>query len=170
QEAETKLTQVKKTYWGRFANPWPTWEDTRIKAGLVMPFASGEPNSSPDPNDPTLNSTLPIHVPKFFNHEFEESGVRLTWLGHSSVLFQIDGARVLCDPIFSDRCSASSLIGPRRYRPPPCKVITMKYLNIFQFTAFIYLFGHLLNTNLKLNFDKLYLVEQIYSKLNFSDL
>ncbi|KAM3182487.1 hypothetical protein ACTXT7_012274 [Hymenolepis weldensis] len=121
QMADTKQTQVKKTFWGRFANPWSTWKDTRIKAGLVMPFTWGEPNNSPDPKDPLLNATLPIHTPKFFNPEFEESGVRLTWLGHSSVLFQIDGVHVLCDPIFSDRCSASSLIGPHRYRPPPCK-------------------------------------------------
>ncbi|VUZ48157.1 unnamed protein product [Hymenolepis diminuta] len=129
QMADTKLTQVKKTYWGRFANPWSTWEDTRIKAGLIMPFTLGETNNSPDPKDPLLNTTLPIHTPKFFNSEFEKLGVRLTWLGHSSVLFQIDGVRVLCDPIFSDRCSASSLIGPHRYRPPPCRIDDLPHID-----------------------------------------
>lgn len=135
--ADTKLTQVKKTFWGRFANPWSTWEDTRIKAGLIIPFTWGETNNSPDPKDPLLNTTLPIHTPKFFNSEFEELGVRLTWLGHSSVLFQIDGVRVLCDPIFSDRCSASSLIGPHRYRPPPCKVSSKRFYYLIIY--FIYL-------------------------------
>ncbi|KAM7535519.1 hypothetical protein Aperf_G00000089448 [Anoplocephala perfoliata] len=122
QPVTSKRTQVKLTSWGRFANPWPTWEDTRIYAGLIMGFTKGEPNCSPNPEDPLLNVSLPIIRPKFWNSWMEEFGVRMTWLGHSSVLFLIDGVRVLCDPIFSDRCSASPYIGPLRYRPPPCKI------------------------------------------------
>jgi hypothetical protein len=33
------------------------------------------------------------------------SGLRTTWMGHSTVLVEIDGARILLDPIWSDRCS-----------------------------------------------------------------
>jgi L-ascorbate metabolism protein UlaG (beta-lactamase superfamily) len=47
------------------------------------------------------------------------SGLRTTWIGHSSVLIEIDGARVLIDPVWSDRCSPVSFAGPERFFPPP---------------------------------------------------
>ena len=47
------------------------------------------------------------------------SGLRVTWLGHSTTLIEIDGARVLTDPMWSERASPSSLAGPRRFHPPP---------------------------------------------------
>src|SRR5688572_18503085 len=47
------------------------------------------------------------------------SGLRATWLGHSTVLVEIDGARILFDPVWARRASPSSLIGPRRFHAPP---------------------------------------------------
>ncbi|HXV93197.1 MAG TPA: MBL fold metallo-hydrolase [Pseudonocardia sp.] len=42
-----------------------------------------------------------------------------TWFGHSSVLLEIDGRRVLADPMWSERASPSPRIGPRRLHPVP---------------------------------------------------
>ncbi|MEV4740925.1 MBL fold metallo-hydrolase [Streptomyces sp. NPDC049555] len=47
------------------------------------------------------------------------SGLRLTWMGHSSVLAEIDGHRVLFDPVWSERCSPFAFAGPRRLHPVP---------------------------------------------------
>ena len=47
------------------------------------------------------------------------SGLRATWLGHSTVLVEMDGARVLFDPVWARRASPSSLVGPRRFHAPP---------------------------------------------------
>jgi len=47
------------------------------------------------------------------------SGLRVTWLGHSTTLVEIDGARVLTDPVWSERASPSRWVGPNRYHPPP---------------------------------------------------
>ncbi len=47
------------------------------------------------------------------------SGLRATWLGHSTVLVEIDGARVLLDPVWARRVSPSSIVGPRRFFAPP---------------------------------------------------
>jgi L-ascorbate metabolism protein UlaG (beta-lactamase superfamily) len=47
------------------------------------------------------------------------SGLRVTWFGHSSMLVEIDGKRVLTDPIWSDRVGPISWLGPRRWFPPP---------------------------------------------------
>lgn len=45
-----------------------------------------------------------------------------TWLGHASVLLEIDGRRVLADPVFSNRASPSRTVGPRRLHPAPLTV------------------------------------------------
>ena len=47
------------------------------------------------------------------------SGLRVTWLGHSSTLVEIDGQRILTDPVWSERTSPIRGIGPRRWYPPP---------------------------------------------------
>jgi L-ascorbate metabolism protein UlaG (beta-lactamase superfamily) len=47
------------------------------------------------------------------------TGLRATWLGHSTVLIEIDGHRVLTDPVWGERASPSRLIGPRRFQPVP---------------------------------------------------
>ncbi|MEU3603607.1 MBL fold metallo-hydrolase [Streptomyces sp. NPDC006798] len=47
------------------------------------------------------------------------TGLRLTWMGHSSVLAEIDGRRILFDPVWGDRCSPFAFVGPRRLHPVP---------------------------------------------------
>jgi len=47
------------------------------------------------------------------------SGLRITWLGHSSLLIEIDGVRILTDPAWGKRASFSSFIGPKRFFPSP---------------------------------------------------
>jgi L-ascorbate metabolism protein UlaG (beta-lactamase superfamily) len=46
-------------------------------------------------------------------------GLHVVWYGHSSALVEIEGRRVLFDPVWSDRCSPSPLVGPRRLHPAP---------------------------------------------------
>ncbi|MBD89701.1 MAG: hypothetical protein CL940_05160 [Deltaproteobacteria bacterium] len=48
-----------------------------------------------------------------------ESGLRITWLGHSSFLVAIDGVRTLVDPVFGERASPFTWSGPKRFYPPP---------------------------------------------------
>jgi L-ascorbate metabolism protein UlaG (beta-lactamase superfamily) len=47
------------------------------------------------------------------------SGLRATWLGHSTVLIEIDGLRVLTDPVWGARASPSRWLGPKRFQPVP---------------------------------------------------
>lgn len=53
------------------------------------------------------------------------SGLRATWLGHSTVLIEIDGLRVLTDPVWGTRASPFRLVGPRRYQPVPVSLRAM---------------------------------------------
>ncbi|WP_211786023.1 MBL fold metallo-hydrolase [Kitasatospora atroaurantiaca] len=47
------------------------------------------------------------------------SGLRLTWLGHATVLAELDGRRVLFDPVWGERCSPFGWTGPKRLHPVP---------------------------------------------------
>ncbi len=46
------------------------------------------------------------------------SGLRVTWFGHSSLLFEVDGVTVLVDPVWDARASPVSFAGPKRFFPP----------------------------------------------------
>lgn len=64
----------------------------------------------------------PIPIVSMARADFERppvSGLRATWLGHSTVLVEIDGARILFDPVWARRASPSALIGPVRFHAPP---------------------------------------------------
>src|SRR4029077_15757020 len=47
------------------------------------------------------------------------SGLRATWLGHSTVLIEIDGVRVLTDPVWGPRASPTRLPPRSRVGPAP---------------------------------------------------
>ena len=44
--------------------------------------------------------------------------VRVTFVNHATVLLQMDSVNILTDPVWSDRVSPVSWLGPRRHRPP----------------------------------------------------
>lgn len=44
--------------------------------------------------------------------------LRLTMVGHASILIQVDGINILTDPVFSDRASPVRFAGPRRVTAP----------------------------------------------------
>ncbi len=46
-------------------------------------------------------------------------GLHLSWYGHATVLVELEGRRVLLDPLWSERCSPVSTVGPKRLHPMP---------------------------------------------------
>jgi len=46
------------------------------------------------------------------------AGLRVTWFGHSSSLVEIDGVRILIDPIWEERASPTQWSGPKRFFAP----------------------------------------------------
>ena len=46
------------------------------------------------------------------------SSLRAFWIGHASVYVEVDGLRLLLDPVFAERVSPIA-IGPKRFHPPP---------------------------------------------------
>jgi L-ascorbate metabolism protein UlaG (beta-lactamase superfamily) len=63
---------------------------------------------------------VPVHTTALAElAEPPATGLRLTWMGHSSVLAEIDGRRVLFDPVWGRRCSPFDFAGPKRLHPVP---------------------------------------------------
>ena len=58
-----------------------------------------------------------------------ESGLRVTWLGHSTLLIEIDGVRLLTDPVWGRRASPLAFAGPRRFHPPPAPLSALPPLD-----------------------------------------
>lgn len=66
------------------------------------------PNSSP-------STPIPVLRPRF---DEPPGRLRVTWLGHSTTLIEIDGLRVLTDPVFGPAASPFSEHGPLRWYEP----------------------------------------------------
>jgi L-ascorbate metabolism protein UlaG (beta-lactamase superfamily) len=72
---------------------------------------------------------LPIERPHEIWSRRADTGFRVTWLGHSTVLLELDGRRVLTDPVFGQRASPLSFAGPKRFHPVPASVAELPPLD-----------------------------------------
>src|SRR5580704_5768378 len=109
----TMLRQARKTG-RRFLNPVPTEIGGFSTIFKVLPLyftnkAETVPKRALGPftTDITVYASTP------------ESGLRVTWMGHSSLLLEIDGVRVLMDPVWDERASPSQWAGPKRFFAAP---------------------------------------------------
>jgi L-ascorbate metabolism protein UlaG (beta-lactamase superfamily) len=98
---------------GVYVNPVPTRQLTESMASLLWKTITSKAErvpANPLPlfyTDPTVYMTPPA------------SGLRITWMGHSSLLIEMDGMRILTDPVWGDRASFLSWAGPKRFFPAP---------------------------------------------------
>ena len=72
---------------------------------------------------------LPIPVVAAPPAQPAAEGLAVTWYGHASALVEIEGRRVLLDPVWSKRCSPSQSVGPSRMHPPPVPLETLPQLD-----------------------------------------
>ena len=108
---------------GEFHNVHPILPG--LKAG-AMPslgdFLCSSGKRSPD-------IALPVLDPRAAWQKPPETGLRVTWLGHSTLLLELDGARVLTDPVWGERVSPVGFAGPKRFHPVPVKLAELPALD-----------------------------------------
>jgi N-acyl-phosphatidylethanolamine-hydrolysing phospholipase D len=73
--------------------------------------------TTPKPPEPPFQPEI-IKTDMAFLRSNHET-ITLTWIGHASSLLQLQGLNILIDPIFSERASPFSFIGPKRLAPLP---------------------------------------------------
>lgn len=105
---------------GHVVNPQPL-------RNSVWKALKGAWNSGPD-----ISPKVPIPTAKLDPGQLAmapPSGVRVTWIGHSSTLVELDGQRVLTDPIWSERVGPLPWVGPRRWTPPAIELAALPHID-----------------------------------------
>src|SRR5262245_39498353 len=94
-----------------------------MKPSIVAEFATGARRRRPQ-------APLPVESPLAgWATPVSASGLRVTWLGHSTLLLEVDGLRVLTDPVFGDRASPVSFAGAKRFHPVPATIAQLPKLD-----------------------------------------
>src|SRR5271154_884220 len=114
------------------------WAGDRFRNAYEIPPGLRDPNASmPSLTDflcggerRTPRGLLPSLNPLESWRKNAASGLRATWLGHSTGLIEIDGLRVITDPVWGPRASPSSLAGPKRFQPVPVALRAMPPLDL----------------------------------------
>jgi L-ascorbate metabolism protein UlaG (beta-lactamase superfamily) len=102
---------------GKFQNPNPIWMNN--KAMMSQMFRNNPDSEPQNPIPVETDIKQKLSVPS-------QSNLRVTWFGHSSSLVEIDGARILIDPVWGPRASPFSWIGPKRWYKPVIKLDDLK--------------------------------------------
>lgn len=97
---------------GRFRNP--SGANANVDPGQMGPvmkeFVLGGKQRRPSRGLPGLD-------PRAAWQSEAPEGFRVTWLGHSTLLIEIGGLRVLTDPVWDERVSPVAFAGPKRFQP-----------------------------------------------------
>jgi len=114
---------------GKFQNPVATTQVVRgaMWATLKHQLTGKEQRVPPGPLPVVVRTPADFATPP-------ASGLRVTWFGHASTLIEIDGHRILVDPVWGDRASPSQAFGPKRFHPPPMALHVMPRLDAIVLT------------------------------------
>jgi L-ascorbate metabolism protein UlaG (beta-lactamase superfamily) len=98
-------------YDGKFHNTLetPALAPANTRDGLLRQWHDERYVGLPGGPIPLAHSTLPS----------EAAELAVTWFGHATALLEVDGVRVLVDPVWGHRVSPSPLLGPTRLHEPP---------------------------------------------------
>ena len=94
----------------RFFNPAVQAPPSRGRRTFFSRWATSEERARWPEQVPVVPTVPPRRV--------DGAGMRVTWIGHATVLVQTRGLNILTDPVWSERTSPFDFIGPRRVRAP----------------------------------------------------
>ncbi|MGI4830234.1 MAG: MBL fold metallo-hydrolase [Janthinobacterium lividum] len=97
----------------KFQNPVPTSVGGFNTMFKILPLYMSN-RAETEPKHPLG----PFHTDARIYAQPPASGLRVTWFGHSSSLLEIDGLRILIDPVWEQRASPVQWMGPKRFFEP----------------------------------------------------
>ncbi len=105
---------------GRFVNSGPMRRPMEGSSfSLMRDLLFGGKKRSP-------KKPLPVESPVSAWSSAPKTGLRITWLGHSSLFIECDGVRILTDPVFGKHASPVSFAGRKRFHPVPATLEEMQ--------------------------------------------
>jgi len=110
---------------GRFVSTPPVGKvSARDYTAMIARFVFGKKV------DPFPQSLLPfINLEASAFSQTLERGYKVTWLGHSTTMIEIDGLRILTDPVFGERASPFTNMGPKRFQKAPINLADLPPLD-----------------------------------------
>jgi L-ascorbate metabolism protein UlaG (beta-lactamase superfamily) len=100
----------------KYLNPVPTSVASGSVLGTIWKLLTNKAETTPKIKLGPFATDVSIY------QQALPSGLRITWIGHSSLLIEVDGLRILTDPVWSARASFASWIGPHRFFPAPLAI------------------------------------------------
>lgn len=92
------------------------WQYERITQGLPKP--------------PENHYAFPMVQPDLNWLRSNRTQTSATWIGHATVLMQVNGVNVITDPVFSKRVSPVSFAGPSRKVPLPMAITDLPHIDV----------------------------------------
>jgi L-ascorbate metabolism protein UlaG (beta-lactamase superfamily) len=103
-----------------YANPEPgnfwKWQFERLQNGV--------------PAIPEGGWTFPVDKPDAAYLKANRTATTVTWIGHATVLLQVAGLNILTDPVWSERASPFTFVGPKRWVPPALPLADLPPIDI----------------------------------------
>jgi L-ascorbate metabolism protein UlaG (beta-lactamase superfamily) len=108
-----------------FNNPWPSFGEMAGTMSFLKAKICGEidPKSIPKNVEELVGSEVPSW------ETGNKDKIKAMWLGHASCYIELPckpdqerGVRILFDPVFSERVSPVSFVGPKRFTQAPAQV------------------------------------------------
>jgi L-ascorbate metabolism protein UlaG (beta-lactamase superfamily) len=98
----------------KYLNPVPTdMGGFGVMIPILKEYRNNKAENTPRQTIGPFKTDLSVYK------KLPKTGLRVTWIGHSSLLIEIDGKRILTDPVWSERVSFSSYYGPKRFFEAP---------------------------------------------------
>lgn len=107
-----RMTKAKQWDGDKFRDIMPRVEPQILK---ILPAWLEKPHPNRRPTDPLAHKNptrAAFALPP-------ETGLRITWLGHSTLIVEIAGKRILIDPVWGDYVAPLPLKNAKRFIPPP---------------------------------------------------
>lgn len=169
-----------------FINPWPSYGEMPPPSVFARAFITGDIKPKSIPKD--LQTQVQWRKTDYTPASNHETSLKAVWLGHASIYLEFPtatssstsivhgtgherrGLRVLCDPVFSNRCSPSQWAGPKRYTPCPTSVDALPDIDLVLISHNHYdHLDHATIMALKTRFPNLYFIVPLGVKKWFLD-
>ncbi len=97
----------------KFINPYAS----KRHKGMIHAFETFVIKGESVPNYRKTKNKVGLVQPQLHSSIGNKKGTKATWLGHSTVLLEINGCRVLTDPVFRNTLGPLNGVGPKRSHP-----------------------------------------------------
>jgi len=121
-ERRDRISQSEQYRDGKFDNKLPSVSEG-FSLSIIKKYIKGGSNyRKPEANVSSLNRTATDFSPR-------RKDLRVTWLGHSTMIVEMEDVRILIDPVFGDYASPNQILGIKRFYESPLSLDNLPELD-----------------------------------------